>query len=481
MAEYEAIVVGAGVIGPAVATGLARQGRKVLLIERDWREPDRIVGELMQPGGLRALRSLGMVQAINNIEATPAVGYTIFYQGEKVAIPYLSKAEVPVVEKIETSVFDGNDKVLDDSTLKAKDYEEDEYERGVSFEHGRFITNLRNIAKNEKNITCLEGTVTEIINENGVKGVVVKTGENKEDIKKIYGDLTIVCDGIFSRFRKILAEDNVPKVDSHFIALKLKNAELPVKYTGHVILGTDFSPVLVYQITPTDTRVLCAYNDSKLPKDVKKYLRESVLPNIPEQLKSSFEKALEEPVKTHPNSYLPAKQNEIEGLLVLGDALNMRHPLTGGGMTVGLHDAALIVKLLAKVPKLSDRPTVLEILLDFHYERKNLSSVINTLSVALFALFAANNSNLIILQQGCFEYFQRGGECISIPVGFLSGLITRPFLLTWVFFKVAFYSVYINFINNGLLLLPLSIIQIFTVLFTAAYVFTPYLISEYFT
>lgn len=474
-------MVGAGVVGPAIATGLARQGRKVLLIERDWREPDRIVGELMQPAGLRALRALGMVQAVNNIEATPAVGYTVFYEGEKVSIPYLSKADVKPLEKIKTSVFDNNDKVLDDSTLSSKDYEEDEFERGVSFEHGRFITNLRNIAKNEENITTLEGTVTEIINENGVKGVVVKTGEKKDKIERIYGDLTIVCDGIFSRFRKVLSEENTPVVGSHFIALKLKHAHVPVKHTGHVILGTKFSPILVYQITPTDTRVLCAYNDTKLPKNAKIYLRDSVLPNLPEELKPSFEKALEEPIKTHPNSYLPAKANNVEGLLVLGDALNMRHPLTGGGMTVGLNDAVLIVKLFEKIPSLSDRVKVLETLLDFHYERKSLSSVINTLSVALFALFAANNSNLLILRKGCFKYFQRGGDCVDIPVGFLSGLIARPFLLTWVFFKVAFYSIYINFINNGWLLLPLSLIQIFTVLFTAARVFTPYLVSEYFS
>lgn len=54
--QYDAIVVGAGVVGPAVATAFARQGRKVLLIERDWTQPDRIVGELMQPSGLKALK-----------------------------------------------------------------------------------------------------------------------------------------------------------------------------------------------------------------------------------------------------------------------------------------------------------------------------------------------------------------------------------------------------------------------------------------
>ena len=42
--KYDAIIIGAGVIGPTIATAFARQGRKVLIVERDWSKPDRIVG-----------------------------------------------------------------------------------------------------------------------------------------------------------------------------------------------------------------------------------------------------------------------------------------------------------------------------------------------------------------------------------------------------------------------------------------------------
>jgi hypothetical protein len=34
-------------------------------IERDWSEPDRIVGELLQPGGIHALSELGMLGTQN--------------------------------------------------------------------------------------------------------------------------------------------------------------------------------------------------------------------------------------------------------------------------------------------------------------------------------------------------------------------------------------------------------------------------------
>lgn len=58
--SYDVAIIGAGIIGPALAKTFAEDGRKVLLIERDLAEPDRIVGELLQPGGVRALTKLGL-------------------------------------------------------------------------------------------------------------------------------------------------------------------------------------------------------------------------------------------------------------------------------------------------------------------------------------------------------------------------------------------------------------------------------------
>jgi squalene monooxygenase len=39
---------------------LSQDGRKVTIVERDVSEPDRIVGELLQPGGYAALDQLGL-------------------------------------------------------------------------------------------------------------------------------------------------------------------------------------------------------------------------------------------------------------------------------------------------------------------------------------------------------------------------------------------------------------------------------------
>jgi squalene monooxygenase len=75
--------VGAGVVGSACAFALAEQGRSVVVVgalsdpERDWNEPDRIVGELLQPGGVKALESLGLESTLSNKAVSKALTASI--------------------------------------------------------------------------------------------------------------------------------------------------------------------------------------------------------------------------------------------------------------------------------------------------------------------------------------------------------------------------------------------------------------------
>lgn len=39
------------------------------MLERDLSQPDRIVGELLQPGGYLMLRNLGLASAVDEIDA----------------------------------------------------------------------------------------------------------------------------------------------------------------------------------------------------------------------------------------------------------------------------------------------------------------------------------------------------------------------------------------------------------------------------
>ncbi len=97
-----------------------------------------------------------------------------------------------------------------------------------------------------------------------------------------------------------------------------------------------------------------------------------------------------------PNSFLPPVAQGTSatktGVILLGDAWNMRHPLTGGGMTVGLSDVVLLRSMLGQINDWSDWGSIQKLLGSWHWQRKPLASTVNILSVALYDLFGADGT-----------------------------------------------------------------------------------------
>jgi squalene monooxygenase len=213
-----------------------------------------------------------------------------------------------------------------------------------------------------------------------------------------FGSLTVIADGYSSKFRRHYIKHQ-PVSRSKFWGLELIDAKLPRPRHGHVVLG-DSAPVLLYQIGTHETRALVDVPDN-LPSaslkngGIKSHLRHVVLPSLPKSIRPSFEAALDKgALRSMPNSWLPPTTNKTLGMIILGDAMNMRHPLTGGGMTVAFNDVVLLSELLSpeKVPDLGDTKAVLQQMSRFHWQRKDLTSVINILAQALYSLFAANGT-----------------------------------------------------------------------------------------
>lgn len=477
----DVIIVGAGILGCALAITLARQGRSVTLLEKSLKEPDRIVGELLQPGGVQALEKLGIRECLEGIDAVVVKGYEVIYYGDGVEIPYPKRT---------TGIMKGTSP------------------EGRSFHHGRFIGRLRETAMKEDNISVIESTVTGTI-KSGYSGQVLGvecTTKTQPDV--YFADLTVIADGYASKFRKDYLP-HAPTSRSKFWGLELIDADLPRTLHGHVVLG-EGAPVLLYQIGSHETRALVDIPDglhsaSTARGGVKSHLREVVLPSLPPSVRPSFERALDEGrLRSMPNSFLPASTNRVAGLVVLGDAMNMRHPLTGGGMTVAFNDVVLLRELLSPetIPDLGNTKLVLQKMRVFHWRRKRLTAVINVLAQALYDLFAADGKfaprcvhqfssflsrlfNLPLtdpqlkkLQHGCFRYFQLGGACIDGPIGLLAGIIRRPFVLFYHFFSVALLAIWILLGQSTWFGMPGAILESVTVFSKACHVLLPVVWSE---
>lgn len=393
--ESNVVIVGAGILGTSLAITQARQNRSVILLEKSLKEPDRIVGELLQPGGVQALQKLGLRNCLENIDAIRVKGYEVIYYGNGVEIPYPSNAADD-----DEREGGGSDDEKEDPTPRTGVRRPE----GRSFHHGRFIQQLRAAAMREENISLIECTVTGTVKSGYTGQVLGVEAETKDGRKDVYfGQLTVLADGYASRFRKEFIT-HAPVSKSKFYGLELIDADLPRSMHGHVVLG-EGAPVLLYQIGTRETRALVDVPDgtpsaSLANGGVKGHLRNTVLPSLPKCVQSSFERALDDgKLRSMPNSWLPPSTQQVPGMVLLGDAMNMRHPLTGGGMTVAFNDVLMLRDLLSpeKVPDLGDTARVKKQMRRFHWRRKNLTSVINILAQALYSLFAANGGSISLL------------------------------------------------------------------------------------
>ncbi|KAJ6335323.1 hypothetical protein OIU78_012035 [Salix suchowensis] len=269
--DADVIIVGAGVAGAALAHTLGKMatgnilqslkkschavieiedGRRVRVIERDLTEPDRIVGELLQPGGYLNLIELGLEDCVEKIDAQKVFGYALFKDGKHTRLSY-------PLEKFHSDVA------------------------GRSFHNGRFIQRMREKAVSLPNVQLEQGTVTSLLEEKGtVRGVQYKTKDGQE--LTAFAPLTIVCDGCFSNLRRSLCN---PKGDP--------------------------SPILMYPISSTEIRCLVDVPGQKVPSisngEMAKYLKTVVAPQIPPEVRDAFLAAVDEGnIRTMPNRSMPA-------------------------------------------------------------------------------------------------------------------------------------------------------------------------------
>ncbi|KAJ0239151.1 hypothetical protein HA466_0236550 [Hirschfeldia incana] len=368
--DADIIIVGAGVGGSALAYALARDGRRVHVIERDMREPERIMGEVMQPGGRFMLAKLGLQDCLEGIDAQKLTGLAVYKDGKEGVLPF----------PVENNTFP--------------------YEPSArSFHNGRLVQRLRQMASSLPNVHMEEGTVKSLIEEKGViKGVVYKNTACEETTA--FAPLTVVCDGCYSNLRS----DEVRCI-----------AEIPADSVPSMANG-----------------------------EMSTFLKESMAPQIPIQLREIFIKGINDGAKMKmvATKSMSSTLSEKKGVIVLGDAFNMRHPLIASGMMVVLSDILILRHLLKPLENLANINQVSEVIRNFNEIRKPMSATVNTLGSAFSqVLVASKDEAKEAMRQGCYDYLCSGGFRTSGLMALLGGMNPRPLTLILHIFGITFTSI----------------------------------------
>ena len=402
--KFDVCIVGAGIAGATMAANLAKQGKEIVIVERNLSERNVIIGELLQPGGVQRLQEMGFESFLDNIDAQPVYGYDMIFEEKDSHIPYPNKNGEP---------------------------------SGYGFRNGAFLQNIRKHILAQNNITVIEGRVTELIEkENVITGVsFLPKGAAKEEILR--ADLTIVTDGPMSKFRDELSNPH-KKVNGHFLGLLLKNCELPYPNHGHMFMG-NHPPFVIYPVTSNAWRILIDFKGEQAPKfgpDFKKFLLETFAGHIPQSARTSFVDAVDEGnFKMFPNHRLPAMPIKKAGAVLLGDSLNMRHPLTGGGMTAVFADVKNLGENLETVKDFSDKKAVSKAVQKYYDTRHLGTQTTNILADGLYGVVYNPD-----LRRAFFEYVSRGGKYSEETISILAGLNRDKKLLLNHFIGLARYG-----------------------------------------
>uniref|UniRef100_A0A1J3H9A9 Squalene monooxygenase n=4 Tax=Noccaea caerulescens TaxID=107243 RepID=A0A1J3H9A9_NOCCA len=402
----DVIIVGAGVGGSALAYALAKDGRRVHVIERDMREPQRMMGELMQPGGRLLLSKLGLQDCLEGIDAQISTGLALYKDGNEAVASY------PVEDK------------------------NFPYEPSArTFHNGRFVQRLRQKASSLPNVRLEEGTVKSLVEEKGViKGVTYKNTAGEETTA--LAPLTVVCDGCYSNLRRSI-NDNNAEVLSYQVGYISKNCQLEDPENLNLIMSKP-SFTMLYQISSTDVRCVLELFPGNIPSisngEMATFLKNTIAPQVPLKLRKIFLKGIDEGahIKAMPTKRMEANLSEKKGVIVLGDAFNMRHPAIASGMMVLLSDILILCGLLQPLRNLGDANKVSEVIKAFYVIRKPMSATVNTLGDAFSqVLIASTDEAKEAMRQGCYDYLSSGGFRTSGMMALLGGMNPRPISLIY--------------------------------------------------
>ena len=312
MANFDGIIVGAGVAGSTTAALLARQGFRVLLVEKATFPREKVCGEGLMPAGADILHKLGILSQLRAQGAQAFSGIRFHLPRDRCLEVNFGEISPPAQGWVVPRM------ILDES--------------------------LARFAERQPGVQLCEAFRV-LSAQTGLKQVEV-TGLYQGHLHTHRARLLIGADGIRSRFHNGFGIDRRKRHTRRF-ALRTSYAQL--QETGMVeVHCCEAGEAYVAPMGNGSARITLllfgsAQRSRGTPLSDLYFEKLSLFPLLMERLKSPYPQGL---VQSTGAVSLEVSRCHGERLLLVGDAAGAVDPVTGQGMTVALKDAQLACRIL---------------------------------------------------------------------------------------------------------------------------------------
>ena len=326
MEQYDAIVIGGSVSGAPTGMLLARQGHKVLLIEKSIFPRDTNSTHFIWPRGMSYLNRWGLAKHI--LESTP------HYKNMEINIEGISLVgSVPLQDLRQRFInLHGNDDGVIDYYCGPRRYFLDEYLLNASKESGVDVREGVSFKKT-------------IVEDGRVTGIFAR--DLKGNTFQAKSKIVIGADGRFSQFAKDVGAKNTDYRELSTFAYYgyfsgIDKKELSIHKKGR--LGTAIYP------TQNDTHMVLVYGPNAWWDDFNKDIQKNFL-DIFRLCAPEIAKLVENSKRTEnfkACAKMPAFQRESHGAgwALVGDAGSFKDQVAAIGITHAFRDAELITSFL---------------------------------------------------------------------------------------------------------------------------------------
>lgn len=328
-APYEIVIVGAGIAGGALATVLARHGRRVLLLEKTLVHLDRVRGEYLQPWGVVELKRLGLLERVL-VAGANVISRNVFYDENT------TPQDAEKRPRRYDNVFDGIPGCL-------------------GFGHPQFCDLLNRTAV-EAGATLLRGVRDLDI----TPGSPPRLGFTVDGVRHEHRPLLIVgADGRGSQVGK-LAGIGVSRDQPHHLFAGLLVDDVPAWSQSTATIGTEGQ--YLFFIAPQGGQRLRLYlgfdrkEASRFagPAGAERFLRDFAFTALPSDVRFADGKPAG-PVHTYSNEDRWSDTPQAPGVVLVGDAAGFNDPLAGQGLSLALRDVRVVAELLTDAANPVDR------------------------------------------------------------------------------------------------------------------------------